>query len=254
VICPDQSTTTPSLQNFPTRIPSMAPAEGTILVTGANGGLGSAIARQIAQTFELSSKYHGVFVVRNVDMPTTLKGIVNRAPTSFNHDTVSIDLSHLSSVREGAKAINARVADGSLPPIWALILSAGFQELETQAFSSDGFDMTFQVNYLSHFLLVLLLLQSLDKEHGRIVIVSGWNHEYVPSIILLQSCVLTLLSSTEDKRNDVAGIYKDKKYKVLFHNTESLAKGTWSSQAEDPSSLSGQRRYGAAHLCEVMFM
>jgi NAD(P)-dependent dehydrogenase (short-subunit alcohol dehydrogenase family) len=151
----------------------MAPAEGTILVTGANGGLGSAIARQIAQTLELSSKYHSVFIVRNVDMAITLKDIVNRAPTSFNHDTVSIDLSHLSSIREGAKAINARVADGSLPLIRALILSAGFQELETQAFSSDGFDMTFQVNYLSHFLLVLLLLQSLDKEHGRIVIVAG---------------------------------------------------------------------------------
>jgi NAD(P)-dependent dehydrogenase (short-subunit alcohol dehydrogenase family) len=232
----------------------MAPAKSTILVTGANGGLGSAIARQIAQTPELSSKYHGVFVVRNVDTATTLKGIVNGAPTSFSHDIVSIDLSRLSSVREGAKTINARVADGSLPPIRALILSAGFQELETQAFSSDGFDMTFQVNYLSQFLLVLLLLQSLDKEHGRIVIVSGWNHEYVPFIIPLRSCDLTLSTSTEDNRNDAAGIYKEEKYKILFHDTESLAKGTWSSPAEDPSSLSGQRRYGAAHLCEVMFM
>jgi NAD(P)-dependent dehydrogenase (short-subunit alcohol dehydrogenase family) len=178
----------------------MAPAEGTILVTGANDGLGSAIARQIAQTPELSSKYHGVFVVRNVDTATTLKGIVNRAPTSFYYDTISIDLSRLSSVR-GAKTINARVADGSLPPIRALILSAGFQELETQAFSSDGFDMTFQVNYLSHFLLVLLLLQSLDKEYGRIVIASGWNHEYVPSIILSQRCVTGCVRHGSSRRS-----------------------------------------------------
>lgn len=61
-------------------------------------------------------------------------------------------------------------------------------------------------------------------------------------------------TSAEDPRNDATGIYKDEKYKVLFHDTESLAKGTWASSAEDPSSLAGQRRYGAAHLCEVMFM
>lgn len=157
----------------------MASAKGSILVTGSNGGLGSAIARQVVHGPELASDYHGVFVVRDADKATTLSGILSRAPPSFRHDTVSIDLSSLASVREGAKTINAKVADGSLPPIRALIISAGFQELTTQTFTPDGLDMTFQVNYLAQFLLVLLLLQSLDKENGRIVIVSGMNHEYV---------------------------------------------------------------------------
>jgi hypothetical protein len=49
-------------------------------------------------------------------------------------------------------------------------------------------------------------------------------------------------------------MFKEEKYKKMFHSTESLAKGTWSSPKDDPSGLSGQRRYGAAHLCEVMFM
>jgi len=44
-------------------------------------------------------------------------------------------------------------------------------------------------------------------------------------------------------------------YSTMYHDTESLAKGTWSPPQSDPgSSKTGARRYGAAHLLEVMFM
>ncbi|KAH9903912.1 hypothetical protein F4778DRAFT_71996 [Xylariomycetidae sp. FL2044] len=216
----------------------MAPSsrKGSIVLTGSNGGLGSAIARHISKTPDLSSEYHGVFVVRKAETAATLRGILDRAPATFLRDTVSIDLTRLSSVRSGAKWINAAVADGSIPPIRALIISAGYQELTDQSFTPDGFDTSFQVNYLSQFVLVLLLLQSLDREHGRIVILSGYNHD------------------TEDPRNDMQGLFKDEKYKPMFHDTETLAKGKWSTPQDDPSSLAGSRRYGAAHLLEVMFM
>ncbi len=39
--------------------------------------------------------------------------------------------------------------------------------------------MSFQVNYLAHFLFTLLLLQSMDKTHGRIVVIGSWTHESV---------------------------------------------------------------------------
>jgi NAD(P)-dependent dehydrogenase (short-subunit alcohol dehydrogenase family) len=156
---------------------NMASSKGTIVLTGANGGLGSAIVKNIAQSPELSKDYHGIFLVRNVEKAGTLNGVLQTASTSFQYDVLSADLCSFSSVREVAKVINKRVADGSLPRIRALVMSAGFQEMTTQSFTNDGLDMTFQVNYLSQFLLVLLLLESLDREHGRIVIVSGWNHE-----------------------------------------------------------------------------
>jgi hypothetical protein len=60
--------------------------------------------------------------------------------------------------------------------------------------------------------------------------------------------------STEDTRNNAMGLYNDEKFKILFHNTNSLAKGTWSSLADDPSIFGGDRRYGAAHLCGIMFV
>jgi NAD(P)-dependent dehydrogenase (short-subunit alcohol dehydrogenase family) len=44
-------------------------------------------------------------------------------------------------------------------------------------FTDDGFDMSFASNYLGHWLLTLLLLQSIDRECGRIVVLGSITHE-----------------------------------------------------------------------------
>lgn len=78
------------------------------------------------------------------------------------------------------KVINARVAAGEIPPIRALVLNAGYQEFGTQTWTEeDKLDMTFTVNYLGHWLLALLLLQSMDREMGRVVWISSWSHKQV---------------------------------------------------------------------------
>lgn len=41
----------------------------------------------------------------------------------------------------------------------------------------DGYEMSWQVNYLSNLILVLMLLESMDKENGRIMIISSWSHK-----------------------------------------------------------------------------
>lgn len=43
--------------------------------------------------------------------------------------------------------------------------------------SVDGFEMTWQVNFLANFALSLLLLQRMDEHEGRILIVGSWAHE-----------------------------------------------------------------------------
>ncbi len=43
--------------------------------------------------------------------------------------------------------------------------------------TDDGLDTTFVANYLGHWLLTLLLLQSIDKESGRIVVIGSFAHE-----------------------------------------------------------------------------
>jgi NAD(P)-dependent dehydrogenase (short-subunit alcohol dehydrogenase family) len=151
--------------------------KGAILVTGANGGLGSAVVSKIVSDGKLWEAYHGVYTVRALDKATVLNGVLKRAPPAHEHDVLELDLSRLASVRTVADDINKRVADGLLPPIRALILNAGYQEHTEQNFTPDGFDMSFQCNYLSHWLLTLMLLQSMDREQGRIVVVGSWTHE-----------------------------------------------------------------------------
>jgi NAD(P)-dependent dehydrogenase (short-subunit alcohol dehydrogenase family) len=88
-----------------------------------------------------------------------------------------MDLTDMDSVRQAAKVINLRVSSGHIPQIKVLILNAGYNDLGKQAWTKDGLDITFSANYLGHWLLTLLLLQSMDKDSGRIVLVGSQAHE-----------------------------------------------------------------------------
>jgi NAD(P)-dependent dehydrogenase (short-subunit alcohol dehydrogenase family) len=156
---------------------AMSTPKGCILVTGANGGLGSAIAASLAESPTLCPDYHGLYTVRRAASATVLQRALRDALPSHSHDMVEIDLSHLTSVRQAAQDINKRVAEKLLPPIRALILNAAYVEFSEQNFTPDGFDMSWQVNYLAQFTLALLLLQSMDKEHGRIIVIGSYCHE-----------------------------------------------------------------------------
>ncbi|ROW11892.1 hypothetical protein VPNG_05003 [Cytospora leucostoma] len=210
--------------------------ERTVLVTGANGGLGLAIVSKLLAIQE--NPPHVICTVRKEETATALKSLLQSLPISKRGrcEVVSLDLSRLDSARQVAGNINARVAAGSLPRIEALILNAGYQEQYTHDFTNDGFDMSFQCNYLSHWLLTLQLLKSIDKDHGRVVVVGSWSHD------------------PYDSRNDSMGAFIEDKWKTLFHDTESLAKGTWSLPTENPSKEPGYRRYGASKLCEIMMI
>lgn len=153
----------------------MSAPEGTIVITGANGGLGAAIVSQVATRHDLSA-YHGLYLVRDADAAPGLQSALGGHP-SHPHEILSIDLARFDSVRHAAAAVNKRVSDGDIPPIRALILNAGYQNLSGQTWGTDGLDPTFTVNYLGHWLLVLLLLKSMDKNAGRIVVVGSQVHE-----------------------------------------------------------------------------
>ena len=161
----------------------MSRQKGTVLVTGANGGLGSAIVSRIISDPDLRI-YHGIYTVRNTkscsQLDTALRSTLGEQENIHSHEKISLDLSSLRSVREAATVINARVTDGVIPPIKAIILNAGYEESEKQHWTVDGLDMTFTVNYLGQWLLTLLLLQSMDRTTGRIVWISSWAQKQVP--------------------------------------------------------------------------
>ncbi|POS76989.1 hypothetical protein DHEL01_v204608, partial [Diaporthe helianthi] len=207
-------------------------------VTGANGGLGSAIVNKIVTSTELSA-YHGLYTARS--STSALSAALAAAKGQHAHDVLTFDVASLSSVRRTAQNINARVAAGQIPPIRALVLNAGFQDFGKQQWTAEfegGLDMTFATNYLGQWLLTLLLLGSMDKEAGRIVLIGSQSHD------------------PYDKRNDATKAFEGDD-KTILHDKDSIdtiAKGKWPSGADEPGFKGGYRRYSASKLFLVMMM
>lgn len=220
----------------------MTDTAGSILITGANGGLGSAVASQIATTPSLQG-YYGVYTVRDAASAPALDAALSGArggtsTSAHSYEKVSLDLSRLDSVRKVAVDIKSRIEAGQIPPIRALVLNAGVEEFTTQTWTEEGLDKTFATNYLSHWLLTLLLLGSMDREKGRIIWITSWSH------------------NPEHQQNVMNGAYKDDKHKrFIVDDLEPIAKGTWSANEDDSTGwAAGYRRYGASKLCGVMMI
>ncbi|KAI1869779.1 uncharacterized protein JN550_005760 [Neoarthrinium moseri] len=226
----NHSPSEPQCQSTKSR--DMAASKGTILMTGANGGLGVALVSHITASPELSA-YHCIYTVRNVDAAAALKSALANAPTSHSHEIVALDMAKLSGVRDLASTIAARVAAGEIPPIRAALLTAGYIEYNTQNWTDEGLDLSFVVNYLGNWLLTLMLLQSMDREAGRIVVVNSWTYD------------------PNDTRN---GPVPEQWRTVFKDSTSAVAKGSWSNNSQNPSFQSGLRRYGAAKLCLMMMV
>lgn len=221
--------------------PKTSPGKGTILITGANGSLGSKMVSQIASTPELAA-YHGLYAVRDANHAPALRSALAQKQQqhhSHKHEIISLDLADLDSVRAVAGTISARVAAGEIPPIRALFLNAGYLEFTAQTWTTPGaggFDMTFASNYLGHWLLTVLLLGSMDREQGRIVVVGSEAHDPF---------------NPKGK-----GSYGEARFREFMRDgsSEAMARGTWSPSAEDPSFNGGFRRYGASKFCQAMMM
>ncbi|MEM9669420.1 MAG: SDR family NAD(P)-dependent oxidoreductase [Pseudomonadota bacterium] len=123
----------------------------TYVLTGVTSGFGDAALRIILETAEQSV----VVGARNPDAIQAVYGDRIKA--------LPLDLASLETVR----AFSAAIGSG---PIAGLAMNAGMQT-RTLAKTEDGFETTFQVNYLSHFLLFDLLKDRLSE--NTLVITTG---------------------------------------------------------------------------------
>ncbi|CAN8100472.1 unnamed protein product [Discula destructiva] len=212
-------------------------AKGTILITGANGSLGNALVSRLLSKRETVA-YHGIYTVRNADAAPALKSALQagKSADSHSHDVISLELTDLSAIRRAASRIKKSVAIGEIPPIRALVLNAGYLEFLKQTWTEDGFDMTFASNYLGHWLLAILLLQSMDPQAGRIIVIGSDSHD------------------PYNYKSKAA--FNEEKWMSFLNDCglDAIARGTWSTNKEDPSFYSGFRRYGASKFCQVMMI
>ena len=138
-------------------------AKATILVTGATDGLGKRVARELAAK--------GTTVLLHGRSPERLEATLEelRSQTgSHKGDSYLADLSSLGAVRDLAERILSEY-----DRLDVLVNNAGIIVQERKE-SEDGYELTFAVNYLSHFLLTSLLLPLLkDSAPARVVNVAS---------------------------------------------------------------------------------
>jgi len=146
----------------------------TAIVTGGNSGLGLQCAKSIAA----SKDWYVIIACRNQQTAAdALAQLRNDTRSCGEHNNavecMALDLGSLASVRAFAEEFARRKMQ--LPPLRALVLNAGVQSMRGDK-SADGFEETFGVNHLGHFLFAHLL--SLHLQHpSRIVFVASGTHD-----------------------------------------------------------------------------
>ena len=138
----------------------------TAIVTGANTGIGKETALDFAK--------RGARVILACRDEEKAKDAARDIITETESDKVVIrivDLASFESVRAFAKLINETEERLDI-----LVNNAGLDG--SYRVTKDGYELIFQVNYISHFLLTLLLMEKLKKSApSRIVNVSSLMHE-----------------------------------------------------------------------------
>jgi WW domain-containing oxidoreductase len=151
--------------------------DGTIIITGANGSLALSFVEYLLGNYP---SYFAILTVRDdskADPNTTkLRNIVSRFQ-SAKVSVEALDFASLSNVRSFAEKILAQVSTGEIPPISAIVCNAFAWSLTDTKYSKDGYELGFQVSHLSHFVLVLKLIGSMNKETGRLVFLGSEAHD-----------------------------------------------------------------------------
>ena len=139
--------------------------ERTVVVTGANTGIGRATA------LALGREGWRVFVAaRSADKGEAAVAAIKAATGSDSVFFLGLDLADLESVRAGADAFLARGE-----PLGLLVNNAGVGGV--RGLTRQGFELMFGVNHLGHFLLTQLLLERLTSSGpARVVTVASDAH------------------------------------------------------------------------------
>jgi WW domain-containing oxidoreductase len=142
----------------------------TIIVTGANTGIGFETARALA-----AAGGHIILAGRNRVTNEEAISKITALHSNANVEFASLDLASLESVRAFCENLLAETID-------VLICNAGVTTPDYQE-TQDGFEQTVGICHIGHFLLTQLLLPKLlATPDPRVVMLSSESHRY-PKVI-----------------------------------------------------------------------
>ena len=141
------------------------------LTTGGNVGIGRVTAIELAK-----KGFKVVIAGRSLERTQAVSDHIKSLNVDEQPLFLPLDLGSLASVRECAQLfIQLNL------PLHLLVNNAGVAGL--RGLTKDGFEMTFGINHLGHFLLTQLLLKKLQSSGpSRIVTVSSRAHKRTAGI------------------------------------------------------------------------
>ena len=186
----------------------------SIIITGANSGIGFECALQMAK---IAPDEQIILACRNIKSG---KDAIERIRQKTGHHhlvVLPIDLASLSSIRNFKKEF-LKFPDCI---ITALVNNAGIQNIGKTAYTQDGFEITFGTNHLGPFYLSVLLLPFMDKN----------------------SSITFTASDTHDP------LQKTGIEPPVYISGELLA---YPKETSEKDLKAGQRRYSTSKLCNIL--
>ncbi|CAH1246350.1 RDH14 [Branchiostoma lanceolatum] len=139
----------------------------TVIITGANTGIGKATALELARRHA-----RVILACRNKNKAEAARDDIIKVTGNTDVIVKEVDMSKLASVRTFAAEICKEE-----PQLDVLINNAGMAGPSKKTLTEDGLELTFATNHFSHFLLTNLLLDLLKKSSpSRIVNVASMAH------------------------------------------------------------------------------
>lgn len=187
----------------------------TIIITGGNSGLGYECAKNIAKA---NINNHVILACRNAAKANDAVNSLIKETNNNNITSLELDLASLESVRNFV----SKFSKSNYPPLYALVCNAGLIMVDKTHYTKDGFESTFGINHLGHFLLSNMLLEKIT-DSGRIVFVSSGTHDPL-------------------QKTGIA--------EPVYENARLLAYPKDAHESKNMMTI-GQRRYTTSKLCNI---
>ena len=143
--------------------------ERVAMITGGNSGIGFATVQKLA-----AKGYTVILASRNQEASKEAIERIHAITPNTKIESIPLDLASFDSVRACVSVFQAKGY-----PLHLLINNAGQMfDGKGVSFTSNGFEMTFGVNHLGHFLFTNLLLEDLKRSTpAQIITVSSALHD-----------------------------------------------------------------------------
>jgi protochlorophyllide reductase len=194
----------------------------TILLTGCNSGIGFEAARILARQGNTI-----IMACRTLGKATDAAQKIQAETSTAKLIPAECDLASLESIRQFVKDLPATVEGGLDVVCYNAGLCLNTDDPKIQR-TADGFELTVGTNHLGHFYLHHLLLPTINKSDGRIVITASGVH---------------------DPDSPGGGVGKT----ATLGNLEGFERDGKNFEMVDGQPYNGDKAYKDSKLCNVLF-